>query len=129
MSPAASCRLESRGAWASYHNGYIERWLGTAQGAVRRFPPDARRNVGYQLWRVQAGQDPSDWKPMAAVGPGVLEIRVHGVGEFRVLYLATRPEAVYVLHAFVKKSQHSRKLDLAVARARLKALDRPGPGT
>ncbi|HTS87724.1 MAG TPA: type II toxin-antitoxin system RelE/ParE family toxin [Gemmatimonadales bacterium] len=103
------------------------RWLGTAQSAVRRFPPDARRDVGYQLWRVQAGQDPSDWKAMAGVGPGVREIRVHAAGEFRVLYVATRPEAVYVVHAFVKKSQQTRKLDLEVARARLKELPRSGP--
>jgi phage-related protein len=46
-------------------------------------------------------------------------------GEFRVLYLATRPEAVYVLHAFVKKTQRTRKLDLDVARARLRELGQP----
>lgn len=101
------------------------RWLGTSQAVVRRFPADARRDTGYQLWRVQDGQEPSDWKPMPGVGPGVREVRVHVDGEFRVLYLATRPEAVYVLHAFVKKTQRTRKLDLEVARARLRDLGRP----
>ncbi|MDZ4865245.1 MAG: type II toxin-antitoxin system RelE/ParE family toxin [Gemmatimonadota bacterium] len=100
------------------------RWLGASQAAVRRFPPDARRDTGYQLWRVQDGQEPSDWKPMPGVGPGVREVRVHVDGEFRVLYLATRSEAVYVLHAFAKKAQQTRKLDLDVARARLKELGR-----
>ena len=104
------------------------RWLGTSQAAARRFPPDARRDTGYQLWRVQDGQEPSDWKPMPSVGPGVREVRVHVEGEFRVLYLATRPEAVYVLHAFGKKTQRTHKLDLDVARARLRDLGRPHAG-
>lgn len=100
------------------------RWLGTSQAAVRHFPSDARRDVGYQLWRVQEGGVPGDWKPMPTVGPGVREIRVHVGGEYRVLYLATRPDAIYVLHAFVKKTQRTRQLDLEVARARLRELAR-----
>ena len=48
------------------------------------------------------------------------EIRVHADGEYRVLYLATLPEAVYVLHAFAKKHQATARLDLDLARARLK---------
>jgi phage-related protein len=61
---------------------------------------------------------------MAHVGSGVREIRIHGGGEYRVLYLATRPEAVYVLHAFAKKSRRTRQLDIDLARARLKELPR-----
>lgn len=100
------------------------RWLGSSLAAVRAFPPNARRDAGYQLYRVQAGYDPSDWKPMAQVGPGVREIRIHADGAYRVLYLASRPEAVYVLHAFAKKSQRTRKLDVDLARARLRELSR-----
>lgn len=103
------------------------RWLGNSHAAVRAFPPNARRDAGYQLYRVQGGHDPSDWKPMAQVGPGVREIRIHADGAYRVLYLATRPEAVYVLHAFAKKSQRTRKVDADLARARLKEL-RPERG-
>jgi phage-related protein len=98
------------------------RWLGNARAAVRAFPPNARRDAGYQLYRVQQGHDPSDWKPMSRVGAGVREIRIHVEGEHRVLYLATRPEAVYVLHAFVKKREATAKLDIDLARARLKEL-------
>jgi phage-related protein len=98
------------------------RWLGNSRSAVRTFPPSARRDAGYQLYRVQAGQEPSDWKPMTSVGAGVREIRIHADGEYRVLYLATRPDAVYVLHAFVKKRQRTAKLDVELARARLKEL-------
>ena len=95
------------------------RWLGNARAAVRAFLPNARRDAGYQLYRVQTGQDPSDWKPLSRVGVGVREIRIHADGAYRVLYLATRPEAVYVLHAFVKKRQATPKPDLDLARARL----------
>lgn len=98
------------------------RWLGNSRAAVRAFPPNARRDAGYQLYRVQGGHDPSDWKPMAHVGPGVREIRVHADGAYRVLYLATRAEAVYVLHAFAKKSRRTRNVDVHLARGRLKAL-------
>jgi phage-related protein len=101
------------------------RWLGNSRAAVRAFPPDSRRDAGYQLYRVQQGHEPSDWKPMPGVGAGVREIRVHAGGEYRVLYVATRPEAVYVLHAFVKKRQRTPKLDVDLARARLKELLRP----
>ena len=98
------------------------RWLGNARAVVHAFPPNARRDAGYQLYRVQDGHDPSDWRPMPRVGAGVREIRIHAGGEYRVLYLATRPEAVYVLHAFAKKRQVTPKLDVDLARARLKEL-------
>jgi phage-related protein len=100
------------------------RWLGNSRAAVRAFPRNARRDAGYQLFRVQTGVDPSDWKPMTRVGSGVREIRIHTHGEYRVLYVATRPEAVYVLHAFAKKRQGTPKLDVDLARARLKELSR-----
>jgi phage-related protein len=77
-------------------------------------------------WRgslVQRGDEPQDWKPMSSVGPGVREIRIREPsGAFRVMYLATRPEAVYVLHCFQKKSQQTSLQDLALAKARLKAV-------
>ena len=101
------------------------RWLGNARTVVRAFPPNARRDAGYRLYRVQAGHQPSDWKPMTSVGAGVREIRIHAEGEYRVLYLATRPEAIYVLHALAKKRQGTPKMDVDLARARLKELLRP----
>jgi phage-related protein len=54
-------------------------------------------------------------------------IRIHEQsGEFRVIYVATRPEAVYVLHAFQKKSQKSSRADLAMAIKRFKTIPRSG---
>jgi len=62
---------------------------------------------------------------MKTVGPGVREIRVRdAAGAFRVIYIATLADAVYVLHAFQKKSQATSKRDLDLATARFKDLMR-----
>jgi phage-related protein len=95
---------------------------------LRAFPTEARREAGHQLDRVQRGLEPDDWKPMPSVGPGVREVRMRDdTGAFRVVYTATRPEAVYVLHAFQKKTQQTAKRDLDLARARLRDLTRSEP--
>jgi len=78
--------------------------------------------VGFQLLRVQDGLDPTDWKPMTAVGPGVREIRVQQGTAHRVFYLARFAEAIYVLHAFEKRSQKTPKRALDVARERYRLL-------
>ena len=95
---------------------------------LRAFPTEARREAGHQLDRVQRGLEPDDWKPIPSVGSGVREVRVRDdTGAFRVIYTATRPEAVYVLHAFQKKTQQTAKRDLDLARARLRDLTRSEP--
>lgn len=83
----------------------------------------ARRRAGYQLYLVQFGADPSDWKPMTTVGPGCREIRVRdeGTNAYRVVYVATLGAQVWVLHCFQKKTQRTAKADLDLARARYKA--------
>jgi phage-related protein len=93
-------------------------WIGDSLEQLREFPADARQELGYQLERVQSGKEPADWKPMASVGLGVNELRVRMRGAFRVIYIAKFPEAVYVLHAFQKKSQKTARTDIAVARKR-----------
>ena len=97
-------------------------WLGSSRDAVRGFNLEGRRETGYQLRRVQAGLEPRDWKPMAAVGAGVYELRVHVGAEYRVLYVAKFEEAVYVLHAFEKRTRQTRDADVALARRRLAAV-------
>ena len=82
------------------------RFLGDSLQSLRAFPEDARSDAGYQLDKVQRGEKPDDFKPMPAVGKGVEEIRVTDEsGAYRVIYVARRAEAVYVLHAFQKKTQ------------------------
>jgi len=63
---------------------------------------------------------PTIFKPIPAVGKGVEEIRVSGSsGAYRVIYVARRVEAVYVLHAFHKKAQVTPQKDLEIAKRRL----------
>lgn len=99
-------------------------WLGDSLVRMRNFPAVAKRDAGYQLERVQKELEPSDWKPMTSVGPGVREIRVRAGGAFRVIYVAKYAEAIYVLHAFQKKSRKTPRLDIELARGRFKALTR-----
>lgn len=94
-------------------------WMGSSKGDLLAFPYDARRDAGHQLYLVQCGKEPSDWKPMTSIGAGVCEIRVHEAeGAFRVIYLATRPDGVYVLHCFQKKTRKTSKSDVELARGR-----------
>ncbi|UTY58042.1 type II toxin-antitoxin system RelE/ParE family toxin [Massilia sp. erpn] len=86
---------------------------------LQAFPPSARREAGQQLFRVQSGVEPNDWKPMPTVGTGVVEIRIRdAAGAFRVLYIAKFAEAIYVLHCFQKKTARTRRLDLELAARR-----------
>lgn len=88
---------------------------------LKAFPAAVVDDVGHQLFLVQCGIEPDDWKPMTSIGTGVKEIRVKDVaGVFRTVYLATRSEAVYVLHCFQKKTQQTAQRDIDLARKRLK---------
>jgi len=96
---------------------------GSSLDDLRSFPLSARREAGYQIDRVQHGQEPDDWKPMPSIGQGVREIRVRDVaGAFRVVYLAKFVDAVYVLHCFQKKTQRTGKPDLDLAESRYREL-------
>jgi phage-related protein len=94
-------------------------WLGSSLDDVRAFPAEAKRAAGYQLGRVQQGLMPDDWKPMSTVGAGVYEIRIHTELEHRVFYVAKYEEAVYVIHAFEKRTTQTRETDMTLARNRL----------
>jgi len=61
---------------------------------------------------------------MPTVGAGVVELRVHAEGEFRVCYVASFAEAVYALHAFGKKTRRTRRADIEIARRNLAAVRR-----
>ena len=95
-------------------------WVGSSREDMRAFAEDARQRAGYELYQVQCGLDPADWKPMPSVGPGAAEIRVHTRLEHRVIYIAKFEEGVYVLHAFEKKTRRTAKAHLDLARSRLR---------
>jgi phage-related protein len=98
------------------------RWLGDSLERLRKFPGEARREIGHQLGLVQEGLAPSDWKPMPIIGSGVVEIRVHTRVESRVFYLAKFDEAIYVLHVFVKKTRKASSLDIELGKKRYQEL-------
>jgi phage-related protein len=98
-------------------------FLGSSQDDLRTMPAGVRHALGIELMRVQFGGEPTDFKPMPAVGSGACEIRVRDVsGAFRVIYVAKFSDAVYVLHAFRKKTQKTAKGDLDLAATRYKLI-------
>ena len=99
------------------------RFVGSSLDDLRDFPAEARRQVGFELYAVQRGLDPPDWRPMPDVGSGVREIRIHVLGEWRVLYVARSADAVHVLHAFRKKTEKTRREDIELARHRYRQIE------
>ena len=100
-------------------------FLGNSLKCLRDFPEDARIDAGYQLGRVQRGIQPLDFKPMPSIGKGVEEIRIwDDNGTFRVVYTARMANAVYVLHAFQKKTQATSTQDIDTAKSRFAQLVR-----
>ena len=100
-------------------------WLGSSKADLKALPKIVLAQAGYELYLVQCGLEPTDWKPTSTVGPGVREIRVRdSSGAFRVIYLMSRPEAIYVLHCFQKKTQTTSQSDIELARKRLKMVPR-----
>ena len=100
-------------------------FLGDSLRSLREFPDDAKQDAGYQLDRVQHGLQPDDFKPMPTIGKGVEEIRVRDdSGAYRVIYTARLADAVYVLHAFQKKTQATSKRDIDLAKQRFALLSR-----
>ncbi|MEJ2187699.1 MAG: type II toxin-antitoxin system RelE/ParE family toxin [Gemmatimonadota bacterium] len=92
-------------------------WVGSVLLDFRAFPPDVRRRIGYEFHQIQQGLTASYWKPMPAVGCSVTEVLS---GEHRLFYVARFEEAIYVLHAFAKKTAKTSKRDLDLARSRLR---------
>jgi phage-related protein len=89
------------------------KFVGSSLEDLKNFPDEARRAAGFELDAIQRGLAPSDWKPMKSVGTGVYEIRLHILGEWRIIYAAKFREAIYVLHSFQKKSQkHERPISI-----------------
>ena len=98
-------------------------FCGDSLDALRAFPEGAKHEAGYQIDKVQHGEEPDDWKPMSSIGGGVREIRIRDeAGAFRVIYVAKLVDAVYVLHCFQKKTQQTSQRDIQLARKRFKEL-------
>ncbi len=97
-------------------------FIGSSLDDLRNFPEEARKAVGFELYAVQRGLEPRDWKPTPGIGRGVKEIRIHILGEWRILYVAKFEDVVYVLHSFQKKTQKTSHHDIEIARKRYKRI-------
>ena len=91
-------------------------FMGRSRQALKHFPEWSRWQAGNEINELQHGRMPADWKTMSSVGLGVMEIRIHEPNEYRVICVAKFVEAVYVLHAFEKKTEKTSRLDLKIAR-------------
>lgn len=101
------------------------RFAGDSLKCLREFPEDVRQDAGYQLDKLQRGQQPDDFKPMPSIGKGVEEIRIWDeTGTYRVIYTARLADVVYVLHCFQKKTQVTSQRDIELARSRFADLRR-----
>jgi phage-related protein len=98
------------------------KFIGSSLDDLRDFPEEARRVAGFEFRALQDGFAPRDGKPVQSVGPGAKEIRIHVLGEWRVIYVAKSRDAIYVLHAFQKKTQKTSQRDIDLARKRYKQI-------
>ena|ERR1043165_52095 len=82
-------------------------WIGTSRKDIRAFPPAVRRDIGQALYTAQQGETDPSAKPLRGFGGGsVLEIVARHVGDtWRAVYTVRYADAIYVLHAFQKKSK------------------------
>ncbi|MFJ3465738.1 type II toxin-antitoxin system RelE/ParE family toxin [Achromobacter spanius] len=97
------------------------KFWGSSQRDVTAFPENAKRIAGHELYLVQQGLDPTDWKAVATVGAGVYEIRVRDEesrGIFRIMYVAKFEDAIHVLHCFQKKTKATAQTDIDLAKER-----------
>ena len=98
-------------------------WEGDSREVLQAFPEDVRQNLGFQLWLLQQGERPSDYRPLPSIGSGVFELRDEDERAwYRVVYLSRINDVLYVLHCFEKKSREMPRRDFETAKRRLKAV-------
>lgn len=96
---------------------------GTSREDLRKLGEDVRETIGFQLYKVQQGLLPDNWKPMSGLGASVSELRVSQEGQaYRTIYVAKFSEAIHVLHVFEKKARKASRHDVAIARQRYQQL-------
>lgn len=103
-------------------------FLGDTKKRLRRMPEPVRKDIGVALDIAQHGQKPNAAKPLQGFGgAGVLEIVDDDDGNtYRAVYTVRLVHAVYVLHAFQKKSKSGARLpgqDADLIRERLKTAE------
>jgi len=103
-------------------------WIGSSYKDFREFPVPVQDAMGYALYQAQIGLKHGSAKPLKGFGgAGVLELVADHVGDtFRAVYTVKFATAVYVLHAFQKKSKSGIKTpteDMQLIQRRLRAAE------
>ena len=98
-------------------------WEGDSREVLQAFPEEVRQNLGFQLWQLQQGERPGDYRPLPSIGTGVFELRDQDERAwYRVVYLSRINDVIYVLHCFEKKSREMPRKEFEKAKQRLKAV-------
>jgi phage-related protein len=85
-------------------------WIGSSKRDYQAFPARVQDNLGFELFLTQTGQHPPSAKPLKGIGTGTIElVENHDGDTYRAIYTIRFREAVYVLHAFKKKSKRGNK--------------------
>src|SRR5690242_11269509 len=93
-------------------------FMGSSRDDLRGLSVEARESAGYQLFKVQQGKEPDDWKPLSTIGAGSTKSECGPKWELQSALRSEFDEAVYVLHVFEKRSQRTPKDDIYLARQR-----------
>ena len=100
------------------------RWIASSRKDYREFPEDVQVQFGFELFLAQTGQHPPS-APLNGLGSGVVELIEDFDGDtYRAGYAVRFATAIYVLHAFKKKSKRGIKSspqnDIDLIKQRLK---------
>lgn len=102
-------------------------WVGSSKADLKNFPEEVRDHAGFALYQAQLGLKHRDAKPLKGIGAGVMEIVSRFDRDtYRVVYAIRFEDAVYVLHAFQKKSKTgimTPKHEIELVKRRLKAAE------
>ena len=100
-------------------------WVGNSQDEAQKLPKSIRKALGFQIYLLQEGLDPDDFKSMPSVGKGVYEIRVRndlGQNTGRCFYVAKFEGKIFILHAFEKKQQTTPRHNIEMGKKRYSEL-------
>jgi phage-related protein len=98
-------------------------WEGDSREVLQAFPERVRQNLGFELWQLQQGESPRDYRPLPSIGTGVFELRDQDQRAwYRLVYLSRINNVIHVLHCFEKKSRQMPRKEFEKAKQRLKAV-------
>lgn len=99
-------------------------WEGDSKAVLSAWDSEIKLDFGFSLREMQEGRPPRlTSKPMDSIGPKVFElVDYDDKKDYRLIYVARIDDVIYVLHCFEKTSQKTKKRDLNIAEARLKAV-------